>query len=74
MHQHLGLGAVGNIKMQQKGDLHIIFACSGAVLLCPEFFLIGFPCSVELVSIRAGMEGCRAVLPSSKTQGHLAAQ
>ena len=63
----------GTQKIQQKRGLHIIFACSGAMLLRPEFFLIAFPCPAEPMGIRAGMEGCRAVLPSYKIWGHLAA-
>lgn len=37
----------GTQKVQQKGDLHIFFACSGPMLLCPEFFLVGFPWVVD---------------------------
>lgn len=50
----------GTQKIQQKGDLHILFAGSGGRLLCPELSLAGFPCPAEVtgVSRGGGMQSC----------------
>lgn len=56
----------GMQKVQQKGDLHIIFACSGPMLLCPEFFLVGFPWVVDGYWSRdGGMQSCVTFLQNT---------
>jgi len=66
-----GVWCCGEHKVEKKGDLHIIFACNGAMLLYRDFFS-SLVFLAKPLGIKAGMEGCRAWLPSYKIWGHLA--